>query len=178
MQITKSDFEKIKEYLLGQLLIEQPSNRAFIIGTLKMCTLGLFLESIKEKKEKRKPLPTEDDKGFREFWNEYPPSGNFTYRGMSFISSRVLRSNYQVCEMLYMKALTENNVTPEQMLKAIKKQVSIAKKESYETGQNKIAYMPGLEVYIRQAKYLAFITEYTSTENEDNEEQDSNINCG
>jgi hypothetical protein len=144
-----------------------------LIGTMSTLTLDNYIAASGAKKERKKPVQSVDSK-FREIWDAYPASGNFQYRGMKFTSSRTLRANYQVCEMLYQKALQSKQiVTHEQILEAVKKQVQMVKEESYESGQNRMQYLPSLEVYLRQARYEAMI----SIEDESEEGYESNSNC-
>ena len=93
-----------------------------------------------EVQDTKKKIKEVVENRFEEFWDAYPASANFIYRGMSFKSSRALKANKQVCQMLYNSAIM----------------VEEAKKESFEIGTNKLAFLPGIEVYLRQQKYLAF----------------------
>lgn len=184
MIIAKSDFDKIVKYVQEQLLKQlipglqingypvEFIGKSTVVALDRLITLDKFLMDTGNKKERVK-LEVIDDKGFSEWWKNYPSSATFKYKGMLFSSSRVLRSNYQVCQMLYLKALSTNNITSEQLLKALQVQVNMMKKESFEDGQNRLQYMPGSEVYLRQGKYEAFIntdTELELTQTEDNED--------
>jgi hypothetical protein len=125
------------------------------------------LETPVSKKVKEEAI----DNGFSEFWNSYPASANFSYRGMTFKSERALRSNKQVCEMLYNAAISKGEVTKEQILAALKYQVREAKEASFKTGTNKLQFFPGVEPYLRQEKYMAFIE--VATEHSDEQPSDS-----
>lgn len=114
---------------------------------------NIELETSKSKKEEK----VVSDNGFSDFWKEFPRTATFSYKGMSFKSSRVLRSNEAVCKMEYDKAIAKGVVTPEQMLKVIKYQVQTMKEESFDRGINRFEHMNGCEVWLRQAKYEALI---------------------
>ncbi len=115
------------------------------------------ISNIKEedvpKKSKKEPVI---ESRFEEWWNEYPGSANFSYRGMSFTSSRALRGNKQVCKMLYDAAVASKVTTEAQILNSTKFMVEEAKKESFDSGVNKLQYLPGAEVFLRQQRYLSF----------------------
>lgn len=190
MQIKEDDFKKIVQYartiLLSELMpVQYPGgtstemvSKTVVQAMPEIITLKGFLEATGEKKERAKPEPAADDKGFAIWWKAYPSSANFNYKGMKFESPRALRSNYQVCQNLYLRALHENpSVTPEMLLKALQKQVNLAKKESFETGNNKLAYFPGSEVYLRQGRYEAFITSQEEEVVEQAQEHNDE-NCG
>ena len=174
LQIVQKDWSDIMLYvrdkLRDQLNKDKMLSEQLLLGTLAVCTLDRYLEDTQQKKERKKTVQT--DGMFKAIWNEYPSSASFQYRGMKFTSSRVLRANYQVCEMLYQKAVADKSVTGEQILAAIKKQVQMVKEESYESGQNRMQYMSSLEVYLRQSRYEAFLY----MEN-DNIEEEFGSNC-
>lgn len=109
-----------------------------------------------EVQDTKKKIKEVVENRFEEFWDAYPASANFIYRGMSFKSSRALKANKQVCQMLYNSAIIQGIATEDQIINATKFMVEEAKKESFEIGTNKLAFLPGIEVYLRQQKYLAF----------------------
>ena len=185
MQCTKEEWQSLMGYVRDQLLqhkqlvntigVTEDGKRTIPINAVSEWTIMGMVDSIKieqfladtsVKKERKKVVVT--DSGFDQFWSAYPLSANFEYRGMRFKSSRVLRSNYQVCEMLYIKSLKENNVTAEQVLEALKAHVKLVKEESYESGENRLQYFAGIEPYIRQSKYIGFLQDMELTEEDTN----------
>ena len=171
MQIKNEDFNKITEFvrdeLIKQLLPMSYGNgygveavpKAMLLSLPQLVTLDKFLAATGEKKERAKREPNPDDKGFAKLWAAYPASPNFTYRGMKFKGSRALRSNYQVCEGKYLKALAAHkDLTPEMIFKALEKQKRLAFEESYETGVNKLNHWNGFEVWLHQEKFMAFVS--------------------
>jgi len=174
MIIKQNDWEKITTYIKDQLLSHMHDNqidRISVIGLLSDMSLDEFLKSTGEKKERIKPVSNPDSK-FKQFWDAYPPTASFSYRGMVFKAARVLRSNFQVCEQLYNKTLATGNVTHDQIMKALQIQVTRMKEESYETGKNSLQYFSAIEVYIRQSKYEAFIGE----EDNDKQQEEDDLN--
>ena len=142
-----------------------------IIGTMKQITLDSYLQANSIKKERKKPVQT--DESFEIWWRAYPLA-NFTYRGMQFTSGRTLRCRKDECYRLYSRALTENDITAEQMLMALQKQVKVMKEESYESGQNRLQYMSTSDVYLRAGKYQDWLG--TGDESEEEETYNSG-NC-
>jgi len=113
-----------------------------------------------------------EDNGFELWWKTYPASGNFEYKGMKFTSGRALKSNKQVCEMLYDKAVAISGATPGQLLKALSAQITLIKKESYESGKNGLQYMSSAEVYLRQGKYEAFLQQVAGSADDYGKEEE------
>ena len=174
MQVTSKEWQDIMTYVQKKLL-DQIGNgdsisRITVIGVLQDITAEQYSADTHVVRGKKKPVQV--DSKFREIWDAYPASASFSYRGMSWKSSRVLRANYQVCEMLYQKAIAGGNVTHEQILGAVKKQVQMVKEESYQSGNNGMQYLSSLEVYLRQAKYESFLYEENEEEN-----YESSTNC-
>ena len=159
MQVTSKEWQDIMTYVQKKLL-DQIGNgdsisRITVIGVLQDITAEQYSADTHVVRGKKKPVQV--DSKFREIWDAYPAIASFSYRGMKFTSSRVLRANYQVCELLYQKAVADKSVTGEQILAAIKKQVQMVKEESYESGQNRMQYMSSLEVYLRQSRWEPFL---------------------
>lgn len=189
MNTNKEDFDKIVRHVRDKLLrhsqlmnlvqVQSAGNTPIpinavsewiIMGIPETITFEGFLAATGEKKERKKPVVLENDP-FDAFWLAYPASGNFSYNGVKFTATRALRSNKEVCRVLYHKGLKENNVTPEQVLNAMKKQVGLMKKQSYENGRNELQYMSAIEPYLRQAKFMAFTSADSGESDEWLEEQ-------
>ncbi len=174
MQIKNEDFKKIVGYVRDELLksrttgggagrIEFPES---VIKALpEVITLDGFLTATGEKKERAKPVPVADDKGFETFWLTYPATPTFRHKGRSFTDSRTLRSNKAVCLNRYLAYLHDHpDVTPELMLKALRIQLKMAKDESANEGYNRLARWNGLEVYLNQCKFEPFLEMAASDE--------------
>ena len=160
----RSIMEYVKDKLVGQLR-DGKMDKVIIVGTMQDLTLDNYLQDTGAKKERKKPQVT--DNGFEQVWQAYPPTASFSYRGMKFgNSSRVLRTNKTVCEQLYLKGIAENKITGEQILAAVKKQVEAVKEESYETGQNRMQFLPAMEVWLRSGAYMALIEAGSQEEDE------------
>lgn len=166
-QINDTQWDSIIKYIQEKLMKELWSMGENQVGDMivaideediqklhEICTLTEY--QVQQGKVKAKVKKVVNDNKFQEFWNAYPTSANFSINGMKFTAGRVLRSNYQVCQMLYDKIIGEG-VDHDKMIAAVKKQVEILKNESYETGKNNMSYMPAIEPYIRQRKFEAFM---------------------
>lgn len=185
MVITEKDWKNILGYIQRELekqlmsgvyengypMKGVPQAIILAIGTGNLITLDGYLQSSGQKKERKKSVFTDEDETFQKFWESYPASGSFKYRGMSFNSSRVLRSNKSICQQLFNKIISQGVVSGEQLIKAISIQVEMMKKESWESGQNKLEYLSGIEVWLRQEKFHAMLE---MEEQEDTQEESQN----
>lgn len=184
MVISKSEWDQLLGYIRDQLLKQliPPGlaheyasgivTKEIIKGTIEDITQEQFIADTGTKKERKEKGLLIADSLFEDIWKAYPASASFSYRGVKFNNSRILRSNRAVCEMLYLKAIQSKQITGEQILSAIKKQVQMVKEESYESGQNRMQFLPTIEVYLRQQRYEAILGQ-----EEETEEYNESNNC-
>lgn len=100
---------------------------------------------------------------FNQLWASWPGTDNYSYNGKTFTGNRTLKSNKQVCLQLFNGIIGAGKWTGEQIIGAAQKQIESIKVQSYNTGQNKMTYLPALEPWLRQGKYEVWAeTEATS----------------
>ncbi len=173
MIIKNGDFVKIMEYVKDQLvkqciIANFPNGydihcvpQAFIMGIPASITLEEFLAATGEKKERQKPQDADSVTGFDIWWKLYPLTSNFTYHGMRFFDerSKTLRVDRDKCQRKYLQIISSGEVTSEQLIKALEKQVRGEKEESYKTGENTLRYFGMSSTYLNQGKYMGAIGE-------------------
>lgn len=116
--------------------------------------LILFLSSKEEKKTPRvKSLTTE----FDEWWAVFPSTDTFEYKGKKFAGSRGLKQAKDDCRAIFSKILKEGEHTKDQLIEALKLDISQKKEKSYQTSTNKLSYMQNSATYLRQRSYEPFI---------------------
>lgn len=103
-----------------------------------------------------KKKPIEDDR-FNLWWNAYPGTDIFTYKGMSFSGNRTLRAGKDDCKLKLNKILEEGEYTLEQMVEALKFDVLQKKENSVKTKTNKLTYMQNSLTYLNQRSFEPFI---------------------
>ena len=113
---------------------------------------------------KRKP----DNDSFTQWWNEFPATDTFSYKGRKFIGSRSLRQAKDDCRIKFDKILLEGDYTAEQLIKALLVEVQQKMENSIKTGNNKLSFMQNSLTYLRQRTFESFIsligTKTTETE--------------
>lgn len=114
---------------------------------------------------KRKPATSEFDM----WWNAYPSTDTFEYKGRKFVGSRSLRQGKDDCRIKFDKILIEGDYTADTLIKALKVEVEQKIESSYRTGTNKLSYMQNSLTYLRQRTFESFVplinSETKSTEN-------------
>lgn len=104
--------------------------------------------------EKMKML---DDTEFVKFWNAFPGTDIFTYKGKSFSGSRTLRVNRDECKLRLRKILDEGEYTIDELVQALQLDVLQKKENSFKTGTNRLSYMQSSITYINQRSFEPFI---------------------
>lgn len=96
---------------------------------------------------------------FKAFYNIYPASNKFTYKGVVFDpvkkgdKKRGLRDDYNKCLIQFTNLCRNTDTKPEVYVKAIEVEVECLKQKSYVTGNNHISYVPGMSVWLGNSRY-------------------------
>lgn len=102
---------------------------------------------------KRKP----DNDGFTKWWNTFPATDTFSYKGRKFVGSRSLRQAKDVCRTLFDKILLEGDYTTEQLIQALLLEIEQKMENSIKTGNNKLSFMQNSATYLRQRTFESYI---------------------
>lgn len=153
-----SDLLKEKKIaLIHQTLLR----KALITNENKITTEGktllVFLSSpIEEsvKIEKRKPV---EDEKFNKWWNAYPGTDTFEYKGLKFTGSRSLRVRKDECRLAITKVLGEGEYTIDDLVKALELEVLQKKENSVKTRMNRLTFMQNSLTYLNQRTFEPFI---------------------
>lgn len=118
--------------------------------------LSFYSSPEKEKIEKKKVL-TEDD--FDLFWEAFPRTDAFEYKGKKFSRTRTLRQDPEGCRTKLKSILNTGEYKIEDIVRALKYDVFTRKENSYKTGQNKLSYLQGSKTYLHQLSFDGLIEE-------------------
>jgi len=124
----------------------------------KLSLIGIDLLKFMETKEntkliKKKPLSSE----FESWWNAFPGTNIFDYKGKHFAGGRSLRADKENCRIKFEKILNEGEYTADQLIKALEFDVKQKCEESFKSGTNKLTYMQNSLTYLNQRSYEPFI---------------------
>jgi len=124
----------------------------------KLTTIGrellVFVDS-KDRKKINKPKASSTE--FDLFWEAYPRSDSFEYRGKTFQGSRSLRVDKDTCRTLFNKIIIEGEVSAKQIIEALNLEIFQKKEKSVKEGSNKLSYMQNSATYLRQKTYDGFL---------------------
>lgn len=103
-------------------------------------------------------------KEFLEFWEAYPRSDNFEYRGSFFTGTRNLRVKKEECSRVYEELLKSYSHT--EMVNALNKEVQVRKSKSFEKQKNEMTYMRSTLPYLNSRAFEIFLgKDLASSEN-------------
>ena len=136
--------------LIRKGLITETEDKLTVLGT----ELLEFIESKASTKFKKKKFGND---GFDSWWENYPGTDKFEYKGKSFPATRALRTNKDECRVKFNKILLEGDYISEQLIEALKYDVQSKKDNSVSTGTNKLSFMQNSLTYLNQRTFEPFI---------------------
>ena len=152
------DLNNLTDSLKIQAIIKAVERRGLLSSEGKLTLDGkkllAFLNSEEgEKIAKKEPIENE----FELFWKAFPPTDNFTYKGIKFAGSRALRINKDGCKTKLRAILNEGERSIQEIVSAIEYDVLGKMENSIKTKTNKLSYMQNSLTYLNQRSYDPFI---------------------
>lgn len=105
-------------------------------------------------KIKRKKAPEEP---FMRWWNTFPGTDTFEYKGKKFVGTRALKAKKDNCKAKLNKILDEGEYTIDELIAALQLEINQKKENSYKTGSNSLKYMHNSLTYLNQRDFEPFI---------------------
>lgn len=124
----------------------------------KITTLGKDLLDFMNTKStgkiiRRKPATTD----FEEWWKTYPGTDGFEYKGKTFKGTRSLRLYKDDCRLRFDKIIIEGEYTAAQLIEALNYEILQKKEASIATNSNRLTFMQGSAVYLKQKSFAGFV---------------------
>jgi len=109
--------------------------------------------------ETKEPIkrPRQKSSDFDNWWNVFPLTDNFEYKGRKFTGSRGLRRSREDCRIKFNKILTEGDYNAQQITDATSLDIFLKKEASVKTGDNKLTFLQNSLTYLTQRSYEPFI---------------------
>jgi len=146
--------ESMKLDAMHQSLIR----KGLITDTNKITILGEELLDFMSSKiakniVRKKPTTTE----FLEWWEAYPATDHFEYKGRVFTGSRAMRVQKEKCQLKFNAILNEGVYTAKQLIDAVKYIVIMKKDASIRKQTNELTYLQNSYTFINDGHYVPFI---------------------
>lgn len=109
--------------------------------------------------ETKEPIkrPRQKSSDFDNWWNVFPLTDNFEYKGRKFTGSRGLRRSREDCRIKFNKILAEGDYNAQQITDATSLDIFLKKEASVKTGDNKLTFLQNSLTYLTQRSYEPFI---------------------
>lgn len=124
----------------------------------KITTIGqellLFMETKIAGKIVRKKV---DDSLFAQFWENYPKTDTLVFPNKRFNGCRTLRQNESACRLKFDEYILNGIYTGEEIVEALKYDVTNKKEMSLKTNTNKLTYMQNSLSYLNQKTFDSYI---------------------
>lgn len=141
----------------ADLLREGLIRKNLITSDNKITDVGQKLLLFCETKAKKLKLPKVEDKFFDEWWDSFPSTNFFEYKGKQFIGSQSKRVKGTECRSLFNQMVTSGEFTAEEIIKATKFHINLTKEQSFSEGKNGLTYISNSYTYLQQKKFQPFI---------------------
>lgn len=162
---TRYQFLKKNEYL-----IEDPNDTSKMILSVKGQKLVnyfyrpedvILVDKIVEIKGQTYP-DSLNDQWFEEWWKTFPTTTSWVTddKNTKFIGSRNIKNLTKAnAKVKYLKLLNQG-LKHEDLLGSLKYEIALKKLDSIKKNANQMEYFKGMESYLNQERYLAFIDTY------------------
>ena len=127
------------------------SNKITIIGNEVLSFLNETVDEPKLPKKKK------TDSDFDKWWNKYPGTDTFTYKGQSFTGTRGMRVKKDECKLKFNNILAEGEYTADELIAALEYEVLQKKENSVKTKTNRLTFMQNSLTYLNQRSFEPFI---------------------
>jgi len=127
------------------------ANKITIIGKEVLSFLNEEIEQPKLVKKKK------TDTDFDKWWNQYPGTDTFTYKGQSFTGTRGMRVKKEDCKVKFNNIIDEGDYTATELIAALEYEILQKKENSIKTKTNRLTFMQNSLTYLNQRSFEPFI---------------------
>ena len=141
-----------------EIIYKTMKRKGLITEDDKLSKIGIELLdfiSLKTNKTLMKPKPKQSD--FDEWWNIFPTTDIFTFKGKTFEGTRSLRTGKPKALLYFNKFILDGAYTKEQIINGTLYDVQLKKKASLRTGVNNLTFLSNAASYLFNEKFEPFI---------------------
>ena len=139
-------------------LVSSLIRKGLITNNNEITVLGqellIFVGDNKGKKLPKIKLTSEE---FDEWWEAFPSSNKFTYKGASFPATRAFKFKKDDCKLLFIKYINEKKYTASEIIEATKYDVQLRKENSVSKKENQLTYLRNTYTYIKDADFQGYV---------------------
>ena len=154
MELLSSEAGSMKFDALHQSLIR----KGLITEDSKIAPIGQelldFMESKVASPIVRKKPSTKD---FDLWWEAFPATDHFEYKGRIFTGSRAMRVQKEQCKLRFNSILNEGEYTAQQIIDATKYVVTLKKENSFKKKTNEVTYIHNSYKFLNDGDWKPFV---------------------
>ena len=140
------------------MLYQTVRRKGLLSDTNKLTVIGKeFIAMSKEEMAVKMPKKKKTDSEFDKWWNKYPGTDIFTYKGQSFTGTRSMRVKKEDCKVKFNNILLEGDYTCDELIAALEYEVLQKKENSIKTKTNRVTFMQNSLTYLNQRSFEPFI---------------------
>lgn len=126
------------------------SNKITIVGKE-------VLSFLNEEMEQPKIIKKKKESDFDKWWNQYPGTDTFTYKGQEFTGTRGMRVKKDECRIKFNNIVGEGEYTSTELIAALEYEILQKKENSLKTKVNRLTFMQNSLTYLNQRSFEPFI---------------------
>ncbi len=184
IKLTKEHFEELEkrgynlDHIFLLMLVKEGHDKASLIGdSIKIDALyqslirkGLItdrntisligqelLDFMNTKIAKTIVKKKSSTKEFDDWWEAFPSTDHFEYKGRVFTGSRGMRVQKEKCKLKFNAILNEGVYTAKQLIDALNYVVTLKKESSLKKKSNELTYLQNSYTFINDGHYVPFV---------------------
>ena len=141
-----------------QMIYQSVRRKGLLSETNKVTTVGMdLLNLLDQEKGGKMPKKKKTDTDFDKWWNKYPGTDTFSYKGESFTGTRGMRVKKEDCKVKFNNILSEGEYTTQDLIAALEYEILQKKENSLKTKVNRLTFMQNSLTYLNQRSFEPFI---------------------
>jgi len=141
-----------------QMIHQSVRRKGLLSETNKVTTVGMdLLNLLNQEKGGKMPKKKKTDTDFDKWWNKYPGTDTFSYKGESFTGTRGMRVKKEDCKVKFNNILSEGEYTAQDLIAALEYEILQKKENSLKTKVNRLTFMQNSLTYLNQRSFEPFI---------------------
>jgi hypothetical protein len=141
-----------------QMIYQSVRRKGLLSETNKVTTVGMdLLNLLNQEKGGKMPKKKKTDTDFDKWWNKYPGTDTFSYKGESFTGTRGMRVKKEDCKVKFNNILSEGEYTAQDLIAALEYEILQKKENSLKTKVNRLTFMQNSLTYLNQRSFEPFI---------------------
>lgn len=141
-----------------QMIYQSVRRKGLLSETNKVTTVGTDLINLLDQdKGSKMPKKKKTDTEFDKWWNKYPGTDTFSYKGQSFTGTRGMRVKKEDCKIKFSNILSEGEYTAQDLIAALEYEILQKKENSLKTKVNRLTFMQNSLTYLNQRSFEPFI---------------------